>query len=230
MVGSRQGWVEARYLSCPVSLNDLAAAVITIPFAGVEVRLIPGVRGEDSSGVPEVMRGEETQLMGISDDSLESGLVCMPGTHTKWIDMRERSIASFQTCMTGDVFAALGKETILSKLMHTEAVLDDGDFLRGVERSADAGGLLHHLFGVRSLTLMDELREEAAASYLSGLLIGHEVRSMMPVNTRVHLVGAPSLCRLYQQAMEACGGTATMEEEDAAARGLAAIGGRLDWR
>jgi 2-dehydro-3-deoxygalactonokinase len=230
MVGSRQGWVETNYLRCPVSLNNLAAAVISIPFEGAEVRLISGVRGEDSSGVPEVMRGEETQLMGISDDSLESGLVCMPGTHTKWVGMRERSIVSFQTCMTGDVFAALRKETILSKLMPMEAVLDDEGFLRGVERSADPGGLLHHLFGVRTLTLMGELGEEAAVSYLSGLLIGHEVRSMMPGNMNVHLVGAPSLCRLYQQAMEACGCAARMEDEDAAARGLAAIGGRLDWR
>jgi 2-dehydro-3-deoxygalactonokinase len=87
----------------------------------------------------------------------------------------------------------LRKETILSKLMHAEAALDEEGFLRGVERSADAGGLLHHLFSVRALILMGDLREKAAASYLSGLLIGHEVRSMMPANTSVHLVGAAAM-------------------------------------
>lgn len=230
MVGSRQGWVEVDYLRCPVTLTDLAKAALRIPFAGAQVMLIPGVRSEDLNGVPEVMRGEETESMGIVEWQGNSRLVCMPGTHTKWVELRERSILRLQTCMTGDVFAALRRETILSKLMHAEVVLDDEGFLRGVQRSADAGGLLHHLFGVRALALMGDLKEEAAASYLSGLLIGHEVRSMMPANASVHLVGATHLCRLYQVAIESCGGTATMEDDDAAARGLAAIGGRLDWR
>jgi 2-dehydro-3-deoxygalactonokinase len=229
MVGSRQGWVEADYLRCPVTLTDLAKAVVRVPFEPAQVMLIPGVRGEDFSGVPEVMRGEETEVMGIAESHGSSRLVCMPGTHTKWIELEARSIVRFQTCMTGDISAALRKETILSKLMDADAPIDEDGFVRGIERSADAGGLLHHLFGVRSLTLMAELREEDAASYLSGLLIGHEVRSMMPLNTNVHLVGAQSLCHLYQQAIEACGGAATMEDGDAAARGLAAIGGRLKW-
>jgi len=91
------------------------------------------------------------------------------------------------------------------------------------------GHLLHHLFGVRTLTLMDQLREEASASYLSGLLIGHEVRAAMPPGGAVHLVGAAPLCSLYAQTIEACGGSATVEDEDAAARGLAAIARRLTW-
>ena len=87
MVGSRQGWLEADYLPCPVTLDDLATGVIEVPFAGAEVRLIPGVRGEDSNGVPEVMRGEETQVMGIAESCPGTRLVCMPGTHTKWIEL-----------------------------------------------------------------------------------------------------------------------------------------------
>lgn len=230
MVGSRQGWVEADYLPCPLTLDDLAAGVVSIPYEGAEVKLIPGVRGEDGSGVPEVMRGEETQVMGIAERSLLGGLVCMPGTHAKWVELRDGTIASFQTCMTGDVFAALRKETILSKLMHADSAIDEKHFLRGVKRSADAGGVLHHLFGVRTLALMDQLREEDAASYLSGLLIGHEVRTMMPAHGGVHIVGAAQLCGLYQRAIESCGGAATIEEEDAAAKGLAVIGRRLNWR
>jgi 2-dehydro-3-deoxygalactonokinase len=230
MVGSRQGWTEANYLQCPVTIDDLARAVVKIPFAEAEAMLIPGVIGKDSNGVPEVMRGEETETMGIIDDCDGCGLVCLPGTHTKWIELKERSIVSFLTCMTGDVFAALRKDTILSKLMNAEATIDAENFLRGVMRSADAGGLLHHLFSVRTLALTGDLSEDATASYLSGLLIGHEVRSVMPAKAHIHLVGAVQLCSLYQRAIEICGGEATIKDEDAAARGLAAIGRRLDWR
>jgi 2-dehydro-3-deoxygalactonokinase len=230
MVGSRQGWVEVDYLPCPVKVDDLATGVVNVPYEEAHVLLIPGVRGEDVGGVPEVMRGEETQVMGLAERCLRGGLVCIPGTHTKWIELTDGTIESFQTCMTGDVFAALRKETILARLMHADAPLDEERFLHGVERSADAGGVLHHLFGVRTLALMGELREEAAASYLSGLLIGHEVRAMMPASANVHIVGAAELCGLYRRAIESCGGEATIEEEGAAARGLAAIGRRLDWR
>jgi 2-dehydro-3-deoxygalactonokinase len=230
MVGSRQGWTEANYIQCPVKIDDLANAVVKIPFSGAEALLIPGVRGEDSNGVPEVMRGEETEAMGIVDDCDGCGLVCLPGTHTKWIQLKDRSIVSFLTCMTGDAFAALSKHTILAKLMNSEAIMDEVNFLRGVARSADAGGLLHHLFSVRTLALTGDLKEETTASYLSGLLIGHEVRSVMPVEAHVHLVGAAQLCKLYQWAISALGGTSTVEDEDAAARGLAAIGRRLNWR
>lgn len=229
MVGSRQGWAEANYLRCPVKIDDLADAVVRIPFAGAEAMLTPGVMGEDAEGVPEVMRGEETEAMGIVDDCDGCGLVCLPGTHTKWIELKNRSITSFLTSMTGDVYAALRKHTILSKLMNPEAVIHESSFLRGVDRSADAGGLLHHLFSVRTLALTGDLNDDTTASYLSGLLIGHEVRAVMTRSAHVHLVGAPQLCELYELAIAACGGTSTLEDEDAAARGLAAIGRRLGW-
>jgi 2-dehydro-3-deoxygalactonokinase len=229
MVGSRQGWAEANYLRCPVNIEDFAQAVVRIPFAGAEAVLIPGVIGEDSTGIPEVMRGEETEVMGIVDSCEDQGLVCLPGTHSKWIELRSGSIVRFLTCMTGEMFAALRKCTILSKLMNSDIAVDDASFLRGVARSAEIGGLLHHLFSVRTLVLTGELKEENSASYLSGLLIGHEVRAAMPVNANVHLVGAAQLCKLYGTVIGACGGTFTLEDEDAAARGLAAIGRRIDW-
>lgn len=230
MVGSRQGWTEANYLQCPVAVDDLAKAVVRISFAGADAMLIPGVMGTDIKDIPEVMRGEETEAMGIVDDCDGCGLVCLPGTHTKWIELRDRSIVSFLTCMTGDAFAALRKHTILAKLMNAEAAIEEVTFLRGVARSGDAGGLLHHLFSVRTLALTGALTEDTTVSYLSGLLIGHEVRAVMPAGAHIHLVGALQLCKLYQQAIAACGGTSTLEDEDAAARGLAAIGRRLDWR
>jgi 2-dehydro-3-deoxygalactonokinase len=229
MIGSRQGWLETDYLPCPVGLGDLASAVVKVPWANAEVLLIPGIRGTDSHGVPELIRGEETEAMGVLEICGGNGLVCMPGTHSKWINIAGNAIASFITCMTGDVFSALRNYTILSRTMTTDVDVNDEAFLRGVIRSGDSGGLLHHLFSVRTLALTDQLEEEDSASYLSGLLIGHEVRAAMPVGTHVYLVGDAQLCFLYGQAISACQGTFTVAEEDAAARGLAAVGRRLQW-
>jgi 2-dehydro-3-deoxygalactonokinase len=233
MIGSRQGWVEAAYLPCPAGLADLANAVIqvplSVPFSAAEVRLVPGVKGADAAGVPEVIRGEETAAMGMLDACGGAGLVCFPGTHSKWIQLSDRTIVSLTTWMTGEVYSALRRCTILERMMTSDAAVDQSAFRDGVARSADSGGLLHHLFGVRTLGLMGRLREDASASYLSGLLIGHEVRAAMPRGGRVHLVGAAMLCALYAQAIETCGGGANVEDEDAAAFGLAAIGRRLQW-
>ena len=228
MIGSRQGWVEAEYLRCPVGIEELAATVVPVPYSGAEVFLVAGVMGSGACNVPELMRGEETAAMGILDEA-EAGLVCFPGTHSKWIQLSDRKIVSFTTSMTGEVYRALCKCTILERTMTGGALTDEEAFRDGVSRSADSGGLLHHLFGVRTLVLMGQLREETSASYLSGLLIGHEVRAAMPIGAHVVLVGAAQLCALYAQAIEACGGRASLAEEDAAALGLAAIGRRLRW-
>lgn len=228
MVGSRQGWIEANYLHCPVGVDELAAAVVAVPFDGAAVRLVPGVMARDAEGVPEVMRGEETQIAGLLTALPDDALVCLPGTHSKWARLHDKKIAAFTTSMTGEVYGALRKHTILGRGMTANPGTTDREvFLRGIERAHIAGGLLHHLFGVRTLTLMDELRPEASASYLSGLLIGHEVAATMPAGAHVHLAGDAALCSLYQTAIEAAGGSATIEEEDAAARGLLAIARRL---
>lgn len=224
MVGSRQGWMEAPYLPCPVGSHDLAKGVVKVPFDGAEALLVPGVVGPDSDGVPEVMRGEETEAMGILDSCGGEGIACFPGTHTKWITLQERRITSFVTCMTGELYEALRSCTILKRTMVADAPFDEQAFHRGVDRSKDSGGLLHHLFGVRTLTLRNLLKDEASPSYLSGLLIGHEVRSSMPEPAFVHLVGAVDLCSYYARAIQACGGSSSIKDEDAAARGLAAIG------
>jgi 2-dehydro-3-deoxygalactonokinase len=230
MIGSRQGWVEAEYLPCPVGIEDLADALVPVPFEGANVRLVPGVIGPDAAGVPELMRGEETAAMGMLEACAAADLVCFPGTHSKWIQLSHRKIVSFTTCMTGEMYGAVRKCTILERTMTGNANVDKAAFHNGVKRSADSGGLLHHLFGVRTLTLMRQMKDDSSASYLSGLLIGHDVRASMPVGGDVHLVGAPDLCNLYAEVIEACGGKATSEGEDAAAFGLAAIGRRLHWK
>lgn len=233
MVGSRNGWMEAPYLNCPVGVAEIADACVAVPLDGCKVRLVPGVKGADRNGIPEVMRGEETEIMGMFDSFVWTKncttSVCLPGTHSKWVEVQDQRIVSFQTCMTGEIFTALRKCTILGRTMPQENEIDKTAFLRGVARSNDTGGLLHHLFGVRSLYLMDLLREDESASFLSGLLIGHEVRHMMPSGIKIYLSGAAQLSSLYALAIDACGGTYVADDGHSNVRGHIAIARRLRW-
>ncbi len=232
MVGSRQGWIEAPYLPCPADPAALAAAARPIPFEGATVRLVPGLTTTDPAGVPEVMRGEEVQLAGVLDRIGPDARVCLPGSHAKWVRIAAGRIEGFTTHLTGEAFAALRGHTILGRLMAPASpATDPAAFAAGVARSADPGGLLHHLFGVRTLGLFDRLPPEHAAAFLSGLLIGHEVRAELPgpPHGTIHLVGTSALCGLYAAAIRHLGGTAHILDEDAAATGLARIGAAIAW-
>ena len=226
MIGSRQGWAEAAYLPCPADAAALAARLLRVPFDGAELRIVPGLQATDAGGTPEVMRGEETQIIG----SDAAGLVCLPGSHSKWAQVGDAGeILGFHTYLSGEAFAAIRAATILGRMM-PDAAPDDAAFDRGVARSGAEGHLLHHLFGVRTLGLMGELAPEQSASYLSGLLIGHEIRSAMPAGASVTLLGSAGLCALYGRAIAACGGTPLPGPPmDAAARGLSLIGQMTAW-
>jgi 2-dehydro-3-deoxygalactonokinase len=231
MIGSRQGWVEAPYLPCPAGAADLAGATIPVPFDGAEVRLVPGLTCEDA-GVPEVMRGEETQIIGALAEFGAGGVACMPGSHSKWVAVGGGRITGFSTFMTGEAFAAFSGHTILGRMMKADAPADPDALRRGLARSADAGGLLRHLFGVRTLGLFGRLSETSAASYLSGLLLGHEVRAALaatPEAGPVVLIGDPKLCTLYAEAIAVCGGEARIAKGEAAAVGLGRIAGEVQW-
>jgi 2-dehydro-3-deoxygalactonokinase len=231
MIGSRQGWVEAPYLPCPAGAADLAGATIPVPFDGAEVRLVPGVTCEDA-GVPEVMRGEETQIIGALGEFGAGGVACMPGSHSKWVRVEGGRITGFSTFMTGEAFAAFSAHTILGRMMKADAPADPEALRRGLARSADAGGLLRHLFGVRTLGLFGRLSETSAASYLSGLLLGHEVRAALAAALEagpVVLIGDPKLCTLYAEAIAVCGGEARIAKGEAAAVGLGRIAGEVQW-
>ncbi|MES1155616.1 MAG: 2-dehydro-3-deoxygalactonokinase, partial [Pseudorhodoplanes sp.] len=149
MIGSRQGWRESQALQCPAGVEDLARALTPVPFDGARVFIVPGVTAKDGQGIPEFMRGEETQIAGLLPSIGVRGIVCLPGTHSKWARIEQGRIAGFTTHMTGEAFAALSEHTILGRLMQGDAA-DEGAFDRGVTRSADSGGLLHHLFGART--------------------------------------------------------------------------------
>lgn len=227
-VGSREGWHEMPYLPCPIGVAELARGTVAVPFAGAQVRLMPGVGYVDAQGVPDTMRSEETQIAGISGQLGEGGLACLPGTHSKWARLRDGRIVSYSSHMTGEVFGALREHTIFSRTMR-DGPTDWTAFVQGLARSGDDGGWLHHVFGVRALCVNNRLGETAAPWYLSGLLIGHEVRAALPPGELVHLVGEQNLTALYARAIAVLGGEARVEDADAAARGLAAIGAAIDW-
>jgi 2-dehydro-3-deoxygalactonokinase len=230
MVGSRQGWKEAPYLPCPAGPRDLAAALVGIGFDWARVKLVPGLSGVDGAGVAEVMRGEEAQVLGAAPLLRDGGIACLPGTHSKWVRVQDGRIAGFTTHMTGEVFAALRGHTILGRMMR-DGPSGGAAFDAGVARSADPGGLLHHLFGVRAQALAGRLAETEAPAYLSGILIGHEARAALAEvpGGVVHLIGAAELTALYARAIAACGGFAERQDQDAAAMGLALIAGLADW-
>jgi len=228
MIGSRQGWVEAPYLPCPAGAAEIAAALVQVPFTGARVLLVPGLADIDDAGTPEVMRGEETQIVGALAGLGAEGIACLPGSHSKWARVAGGRITAYRTYLSGETFAALRGGTILGRMM-TDGPTDAAAFDRGVARAADPGHLLHHLFGVRTLGLFGKLADNESASYLSGLLIGHEVQAAHPQGHTVHLIGAAPLCSLYARAIAACGGEAVIEDEDAAARGLALIGRSATW-
>lgn len=160
---------------------------------------VPGVSTGGQAGVPDVMRGEETQLVGLIA-ALGDGahVACLPGTHSKWARIGNGQLTGFATVMTGELYAVLCQHSILGKLMEDDhAALDTDAFVQGIDRSAAPGGLSHHLFGTRTLGLFERLSSAALPSYLSGLLIGHELREHRGDHATVHLVGSPGLAQRY---------------------------------
>ena len=218
MVGSRQGWQEAPYVPCPAGFDEIAATLLEVRQG---VWIVPGVSCRDSAGVPEVMRGEEVQVLGAGQD----GLICLPGTHSKWVEVKNGRIERFCTFMTGEVYAMLRQHSILGRMMQ-DGNPDAGAFAEGVTRSGVAGGLLHHLFGVRTRGLMGELGPQLSASYLSGILIGHELHSQDV--KQFNLLGAPELAALYVRAAAVLGIETRMLDPNAAVRSLYRLGVMLD--
>jgi len=228
MIGSRQGWIEAPYVATPAGLAELAAKLTAVNTGGAAVvAIIPGLRTEDAHGRPDVLRGEETQVMGaLAVLGRGDGLFLLPGTHSKWLRVADGRIQSFATYMTGEVFAALRNHTILGRLMTAEAGNEAG-FRAGVVASGDApgaGDLLHMLFTVRTLGLFDKVPADALADYLSGLLIGAEIRAASGAGAeQVTLIGAADLCARYRRAGEILGLSFIEAPGDSAALGATAI-------
>lgn len=224
MVGSRQGWIEVPYVACPAGLEEVAAGVRSVEFGqGSKALICPGLACRDEDGVPDVMRGEEVQIFGALALNAEEGAgsVLMAGTHCKHVRIEGGRIAGFATHMAGEVFAVLRQHSILGRTMAEAAgVEDDRAFADGVARSGEAGGLLHHLFGVRARALMGELPASAGADHLSGILVGHTIRAAAP-EPPVLVMGAPKVAARYLRACALLGIEArTLSSEEATVAGL----------
>ncbi|MEE2830305.1 MAG: 2-dehydro-3-deoxygalactonokinase [Myxococcota bacterium] len=220
MVGSAQGWREAPYTDCPADLEAIASGLVQAPRANTWI--VPGVAGHGISGAPDVMRGEETQLLGLEGD----GAVLLPGTHTKWANLEQGKITQFTTCITGETFELLRDPGLIGAVM-SGTTLDEAAFRRGLADLERPGGLLHHIFTVRSRALRGDLDSEAAWSYAWGLLIGSEVDGMtraLHLDEPVRIVGTAGLSALYRCALQARGIEAEcIAGQEAAGRGLIRI-------
>ncbi|MCW5736628.1 MAG: 2-dehydro-3-deoxygalactonokinase [Enhydrobacter sp.] len=204
MAGSRQGWVEAPYETCPAGLPDLARRLHWIE--ADRIAIVPGLCDE-RDGVPDVMRGEEVQIFGaIQLTGIATGTFVLPGTHNKWATVRDGRVTGFRTCMTGELYALLSRHSILARTLDADAPPDEPAFLRGVACAANGEGLLHNAFGARTLGLFERLSAPALASYLSGVLIGEELRTQ-PLQDAgdVVLIGAPALTARYVLALNTIG-------------------------
>ena len=230
MIGSRQGWLEAPYVDAPAGLSAVAAALVTVPTTGL--RIVPGVAQRGRS--PDVMRGEETQIFGVLAERAElasRATFVMPGTHSKWVQVADGQIARFTTYMTGELFAVLRGHSILGRLASSGPASSveaaQPAFTRGVLRAADADGLAGLLFSARAEVLVGDLSADFSLEYLSGLLIGDEVRAGLAGGDRPDaLIGEPALCARYASALESLGVPDVPIVEDAAPAGLWSIASR----
>ena len=213
MIGARQGWVEAPYAACPGGLREVALAMIAIPTNTLgEVFVVPGMSAIDSHGAPDVMRGEETQIIGALAASGDAdGLFVLPGTHSKWARVAAGRITGFATYMTGEVFAVLKNHSILGRLMAEGDDLGEGfdEGVRAAARLERPGDLLHAIFMTRTLGLFDRLGAAKLADYLSGLLIGAEISAAAHGATTATVVGSPRLTARYRHAGASLGVTFT---------------------
>jgi 2-dehydro-3-deoxygalactonokinase len=226
MAGARQGWVEAPYVDTPASLSDVLSRAVPVPATPRTVRIIPGI-AQRSVSAPDVMRGEETQLAGI--EAARGGgrhILCMPGTHSKWVDVEDGVVGSFGTWMTGELYSVIARESVLKHSVGGGALAfrpDNPAFTAAVETSlGDADGVTSRLFGVRAGTLLLARSPEDSAARLSGLLIGAEIagarrRFRLGAGT-VILVGSGLMYNLYRIALDVAGIAIIQAEADDAVR------------
>ena len=220
MAGSRQGWAEAPYVTCPAGPDELARHLHWIERD--RIAIVPGL--SDTQGdVPDVMRGEEVQIFGAMRlAGLTDGLFVLPGTHSKWAIVRGGKVMGFRTFMTGEAYGLFAQHSILARTLDANAPLDEAAFRRGVARASNGESLLHNAFGVRALSLFDRLSPAESASYLSGLLIGEEIgRQVLPAE--VIAIGAPALVERYALALGERGVTVRPFGAEATWAGLRSI-------
>lgn len=208
MITSRNGWVEVPYVSCPATATDLAKGIIVRQLAnGCPVFLLPGITDPTRVPFPDVMRGEETQIVGFGLD--EDICVVLPGTHSKWARIRDRRIQGFQTFVTGEIFALLSQHSFIAKAAGSVVgAVDWSAFDRGAAQAGRAlpetDALLSLMFSARTGILADKMTSAETRDYMSGMLIGHEFRQAelcgwIDRKTEIGIVGNDGLNDRYER-------------------------------
>lgn len=238
MVGSAHGWLEVPYVGCPARLDLLHAHLVEATAGAISVHIVPGLIDAPVRGTPDVMRGEETQVLGLvaaRPDLSARACVVMPGTHSKWVRLTDGAVTGIRTRMTGETYALLRRHSVLARLMpsdDTDTPLGRDAFVAGVVAARDAQGsdLLAQLFSVRTLGLTARWPAQALPDHLSGLLIGHElVAGLSLADAPLALVGEPALCRRYALALDVLGATAVATHANTACAGLWQLAVQAGW-
>ncbi|RDI98739.1 2-keto-3-deoxy-galactonokinase [Dyella solisilvae] len=227
MVGSRNGWLEVPYVDTPASVAQLASALAALDTRhGRRLYLVPGVRDPSR---PDVMRGEETQVAGLLAtyaDAPGSTDILLPGTHSKWVSVRHGRMTRVATVMTGELYGMLCRHSVLGAAL-PPSVADDEAFDQGLLAARDSGaaGALSRVFLARSLMLDGKLAPASVPSYLSGLLIGEELRAALAAGwiaprASLHIVGEDALVERYVRAATVFGLQLLAAPSDTTARGL----------
>jgi 2-dehydro-3-deoxygalactonokinase len=216
MITSRNGWVETPYAQTPASLIDIAARMVVRHIDGLPpLVFLPGVSVRDP--LPDMIRGEELKVFGAMGQS--SGLVALPGAHTKWVAVKDGRIEQFATYMSGEITALLKSNSLVGKLIPAQSADNPEAFLRGVRLARDrriGGHILRRIFSARSLVLFEDLPPADISDYLSGLIIGAEINEVIgeynSPDKQVRLIGAPALCQRYSLALLEAGMTSTVAD------------------
>ena len=227
MAGSKQGWLEAPYCACPAGFDDVASQLAWVR-AG-RIAIVPGLRCE-RDGVPDVMRGEEIQVFGaLQLLDLQDALLVLPGTHSKWVTAAGGRITGFSTFMTGEFYALLRQHSILARSMPEGGGSADGEmdwtaFDQGVSLALRSPSLLQTAFSTRTLSLFSRMAPASLPAYLSGLVIGEEIRTQQLAHgTDIVLVGSEALTLRYERALAQRGVTVRRAGAEATWRGLWAL-------
>ena len=208
MVGSTIGWREVPYLDCPAHPQAIAGASLNFTADGRAITITPGLKCINPAGAPDVMRGEEVQILGALrlDPELGRGrhLLCMPGTHVKWVQLQDGAVSGFQTALSGELFELLARHSVLAR-GSGPVEPESAAFALGLQMAREhaRAGLLHLLFSTRSQVVGGAMAKDQAASYLSGLIVGADVDGALAqfAARRVPLVCSPLLAALYAKAL-----------------------------
>ena len=230
MAGSQQGWQEAPYCPCPAGFEELTARLHWLQ-AG-RLAIVPGLSCLHDDGLPvpqhDVIRGEEIQIFGaLALTGLRDATVVLPGTHSKWAQVAQGRVTGFRSFMTGEVFALLSQHSILSRTLPADAPWHAGAFVQGVQLAQRTPSVLSSIFATRTLALFGSLPAAQHPSFLSGLLIGEELRAVARPGSNVLLVGSALLTQRYAVALHSLGMTSQILSDEATWAGHAALARQL---